>query len=266
MIYLFDCSVHPTINSDWLATKYNGLADFDLLINDMKKNGIKKAFAVGMKNIGEYDEDLYIKKVNQYKDFLYPIAYFDDFDKNQEEIFKRLSEIKNKGYYGIKIHPRFSHINFANENLPEVIKEANKKNLIVMLCTYFSSQELNVRDNLREISMLMNKIPDAKVIFLHSGVVNLLEFVNMMKIYKNTLFDLSYTLCKYKGSSLDNDIKFLFENFDRRICIGSDHPEVTLKELRERFEYFSENISKEKAENIAYKTLESYIRECGGVK
>lgn len=265
MIEIFDCSTHPTLDSDWLAPKYNGMADFDLLINNMKHNGIKKAFAIGMKNIGAYNEDSFIEKVKKYEEYLYPIAYFDNFEfKDLTELHKYLSTIKEKGYYGIKIHPRFSDINFAHKNLANIIEMANTLKLIPIICTYFSSQELNIRDNLREIAKLMNKIPDAKIIFLHSGVTNLLEFVNMMKIYKNVLFDLSYTFCKYNGSSLDMDIKFLFNNFDKRICIGSDHPEVTMQQLRERFEFFAQGIQNQKLENIAYRNLEEFIMSVRG--
>ena len=74
----------------------------------------------------------------------------------------------------------------------------------------------------------------------------------------NTLLDLSLTLCKYAGSSLDMDIQFLFKSFDRRVCIGSDHPEIRLSQVRERFNHFAANTAKEKAENIAYKNILSF--------
>lgn len=262
MIELFDCATHPTLNSNWLAKKYDTLSGFEKLIDDMQSFKIKKAFAIGMKGIGDYDEESYVKEAKKFKDILYPVAYFDLYDyKNTIELETYLSHLKKIGYFGIKLHPRFSNINFENNNLKDIIICANRQKLIPLVCTYFSSQELNIRDNLREIAKLMNKIPDEKVIFLHSGVVNLLEFVNMMKIYKNVLFDLSYTLCKYNGSALDFDIKFLFKNFDRRICIGSDHPEVTMQEFRERFEFFSKDILTQKLENIAYKNLETLIED-----
>lgn len=263
MIEIFDCITHPTLNSNWLASKYDGKAGFDTLIKNMQEANIKKAFAIGMKNIGDYDENLFIEKVKKYKNVLYPIAYFDNYKfQDSAELCAYLQEIKQKGFYGIKIHPRFSSINFSNKKLIEVIITANKVRLIPFICTYFSSQSLNTRNNLIEIAQMMNKIPNAQIIFLHSGTVNLLEFVNMMKIYKNVLFDLSYTLCKYNGSSLDMDIQFLFNNFDKRICVGSDHPEVTLHELRERFDKFAKAIPKEKAENIGYKNLEKIIIDC----
>lgn len=261
MIEIFDCATHPTINSNWLSEKYDGLASFDLLILNMRKNGIKRAFAIGMKNIGNYNETEFINLTNKYKDILYPVAYFDYFDfSNIDDLKSYLKKLVNLGFIGIKIHPRFSNINFSNKNLELIIKEANKIGLLTFICTYFSDEKLNLRNNLIELMTLLSKVKDEKIILLHSGVINLLELVTMAKIYQNVLFDLSYTICKFKESSLDLDIKFLFNNFDKRICIGSDHPEVELKDLRERFEYFAKNLSKEKLENIAYKNLENFMK------
>ena len=42
------------------------------------------------------------------------------------------------------------------------------------------------------------------------------------------------TMQKYRGSSIEQDIKFLFRTFDERICIGSDHPEL-FKSIKKRF-------------------------------
>lgn len=259
-IPIFDCLTHPTLNNNWLHPAYDGNANIDKLIIEMKKNNIEFAFAVGMKNIGEYKIDKYVDFITNKSKNLYPIAFF-DFEKikSKADIIPYLNDIKSFGYYGIKIHPRFSKINFTNEYLDTIILNSNKLDLIPMICTYFSDIELNCRNNLIELMMLLKKVPNEKLILIHSGVVNLLELINMAKIFPNVLFDLSYTMCKYNGSSLDMDIQFLFNNFDRRICIGSDHPEVSLKELRYKFEFFAKNLSIDKAENIAYKNLKQLV-------
>lgn len=247
---IFDCITHPTLDMTWVNPKYNSYCDIELLVADLKKYNYCKAFAVGMKNIGSYEHQRFIDMVSEYEQ-LVPVAYCEDEAE--------LDYIKQLGYKGIKIHPRFSNFNFTDEKIPSIIKRANELELLPMLCTYFSSRELNVRDNLRELAAMMNSIPEEKVVMLHSGVVNLLEFVNMFKIYPNVLFDLSFTISKYVNSSLDMDIRFLFESFDQRICIGSDHPEVQLKFLRERFEFFSKDISQIKKENIAYKNITKWL-------
>ena len=67
------------------------------------------------------------------------------------------------------------------------------------------------------------------------------------------------TMIKYEGSSIDDDIKFLFKNFDERICVGSDHPEYSHEKFRERFNFFSKGLTLKKKENIAFKNLERFF-------
>jgi len=67
------------------------------------------------------------------------------------------------------------------------------------------------------------------------------------------------TIMKYAGSSLDADLSFLFREFDRRICIGSDHPEYSHQDLRTRFEGFASAIARDKAENIAFRNIMAFI-------
>ena len=94
---------------------------------------------------------------------------------------------------------------------------------------------------------------------MHSGTVRLLEMIEIARSYKNILLDLSFTLCKFENSSIDLDIKFACNTFDQRICIGSDYPEFSFKKLRERFEFFTNDLSIEKSENIGYKNILNYI-------
>lgn len=249
-IPIFDCLSHPTVNSNWLHSKYDGMSDVKILDLKMIQNNISKTFAVGMKGIGGYSHQEFIDILKPYKNIL-PVAYFESIDE--------LPELKNMGYVGVKIHPRFMNLNFLDKQLPIIIRNINENNLIPFICTYFSSRLLNPRDNLREIAVMLNKIPEERLVLLHSGVTNLLELVNMAKIYPNIVFDLSYTMCKYEGSSLDMDIKFLFNYFDRRICVGSDYPEIELSDLRRRFEYFSHGVEAQKLENIAYRNLEKLL-------
>lgn len=260
-VEIFDSSTHPTLNSNWLNSRYDSKANFGLLVNDMQNNGIKKSFAIGMKNIGEYNENLFIEKVLQYENLLVPVAYFDFFDfSNIDELENYIKHLKKLGYAGIKLHPRFSDFNLANPKLEFIIKSANDHSMIPILCTYFSDKKLNLRNNLIELMALLSKIEKEKLILLHSGGIYALELINMAYVFENILFDLSFTLCKYEGSSLDLDIKYLFKKYDRRICVGSDFPEVSMKNLRERFEFFSDGLDIEKVQNIAFKNLEKYLK------
>lgn len=257
-IPIFDSLTHPTLDGNWIMPKYKGVAYIDDLLNEMDTYHVSHAFAVGMQGIGAYDEEAYIKFIQERSNGrLFPIAYLPFDTANATAIKHHLSVIKKKGYVGVKIHPRISNLYLDNPLLPQAIDDANELGLAVLLCTYLYSpvQSYHI-NNIANIGELLTKInTHSKVVLLHGGAVRLMEMMEIVRAFPNALLDLSFTLCKYAGSSLDLDLQFLFRMFDRRICIGSDFPEISLKSMRERFDYFSDGIAPEKAENIAYRNL-----------
>ncbi|OGI17033.1 MAG: hypothetical protein A2287_00065 [Candidatus Melainabacteria bacterium RIFOXYA12_FULL_32_12] len=255
-IPIFDCLTHPTLDGNWINNKYPNKNCVESIVIEMQENNIIGAFAVGMKNIGNYNIDTYADFIRSKSTSLYPVAYFDFEEiKDNNSISIYLKFIKQKGYIGIKIHPRFSRISLENEYLEYIIKQANELKLVVMICTYFESKGFSDQNNLITLRKFLQKIDNQKIILLHSGTIHLLEMMQIAKNFENVILDLSYTLCKYEGSSVDLDINYLFKNFDKRICVGSDSPEITLNQLRKRFEFFSEKIKIEKAENIAFRNI-----------
>lgn len=261
-IPIFDSLTHPTLDGNWILPKWPSCGNIIELKNQMDECNVCGAFAVGMEGIGGYNEDnflFHIKKEGNGN--LLPIAFF-KFDKNSNEYYStRLKEIKDKGYIGIKLHPRIGQFILDNPSLPYVIDKANELGLVVMLCTYFYSNEVSMlANNVERLGDMLLKVDSqSKVILLHGGVVRLLDMMELVRSFPNTLLDLSLTLCKYAGSSLDLDIQFLFKSFDRRVCIGSDHPEIRLSQVRERFNQFAANTTREKAENIAFKNITNFI-------
>ena len=260
-IPIFDSLTHPTINGDWILPNSLQKSKLDDLLFEMETNNVCNSFAVGMKSIGGYDETEFSEFILSRTNKLLPIAFFDLTKYNDiKSIQNNIRFLKSLKYRGIKLHPRFGHFSFLNPMLPNIIKAANDENMAVLLCTYFYENGTNViNNNLENLLKLLNKIPNEKLILLHSGTVRLLEMMEVARCYTKILLDLSFTLCKYKNSSLDLDIKFLFEKFDKRICIGSDHPEFSILEMRKRFEYFSKTIDHQKAINIANRNILNFL-------
>jgi hypothetical protein len=73
------------------------------------------------------------------------------------------------------------------------------------------------------------------------------------------LFDISFTLMRYRGSSVDADLGWLFEGFSNRTCIGTDHPEFGHAEVRVRFEELSARATSEAARNIGGLNLARFL-------
>lgn len=268
-IPIFDSLTHPALDGNWLHPQYIGKNTIGQLVKEMKENNIPWAFAVGMERAGGYNIEDYIKFIRKAQKEhginLFPIAYFSFKNiSTYAEIKKMLEKIKNKGYTGVKIHPRLSEISIEDIRLKYVIQLANEMELVVMLCTFFYDRFMySSGNNIYNLQKLVYEVSDSKIILLHSGAIRVLETVEMFRDFQNVLLDLSFTMCRYMGSSIDLDIKFLFQRFDQRICIGSDSPECSLKQLRERFEYFAKGIQDDKLVNIAYRNIMNFTNlEC----
>jgi len=257
-IPLFDSLTHPTLDDQWTvfgSSRENRMRD---LLEQMSRNSVQRALAVGMEGIGGYDEAAYSRFILARSAALYPVAFYGDFEHTDHaSIQAHLLRMKENRYIGIKIHPRLSGIDYACPALQTIIQAANELELAVLLCTYSYG-----RDRYRSVEQLFELlfgIRDCKVVLLHGGAVRLLETMEMARAFPNVLLDLSLTLCKYEGSSIDSDIRHLFQKFDRRICVGSDYPDFAPESLRRRFNEFASSIERAKAERIAFRNLYDYI-------
>lgn len=261
---IFDSLTHPMPNGGWLDKKYENKNTINLLLTQMESANVKWALGVGMgTKIGEYNEQNYAKFISGYTDKIFPIAYINyqevrDFDN--ATLLSYLKSLSALGYVGIKLHPRFGGFSFCEPQVANIIKAAAEIELASLLCTY--CWEDSIKSGLNDpfsMMKMLNKLNGAPVILLHGGGVLLMQFIEIARAFPNVLLDLSFSMLKYKGSSLDLDIKFAFSQFDKRICIGSDGPEFLPLDLRDRFNYFSQNIACNKLQNIAYKNLFSFI-------
>jgi predicted TIM-barrel fold metal-dependent hydrolase len=258
---LFDSATHPAIQGGWLASLPDIRNDVSDLLREMTDSDVRWALALGMAGIGGYDAEAYADFVRSASPKLLPVAYC-EFDKlpSTDRVKPYVSRLASRGYAGLKIHPRFSHVPLTHPYLEYVIKASNDAGLFVCLCTMLMHPVCGPENSMAHLMALLGRVSTEKMILLHGCTVRVLELMEMAKVFKNKLVDLSYTLLKYEGSSVDADIRWLFQHCDRRICVGSDHPEWPLKRLRARFETFAAGLDDIQAENIAYKNLAAF---CG---
>lgn len=263
-IPIFDSLTHPTPNGNWLGEKYDGLNTVETLLTRMQNSNIKWSLAVGMgESIGAYKEATYAQYIRSYSDNLYPIAFVEPLiwkSKSNADIKNYFLYLISIGYVGIKLHPRIGNFSFCDEVVSRLVREAASVDMIVLLCTYcWEDSPQSGRNDPFSLMKMLSTLESAPIVLLHGGGVLLMQYMEIARSFQNVLLDLSFTLLKYQGSSIDLDLKFLFEKFDRRICIGSDGPELSQAMLRERFEDFSTGLSDEKKENIAHKNLMSFL-------
>ena len=246
---IFDCNVHPTIDGTWSDGRL--VCDFQVIQGKLLDEKFCGAAAVGLPGIGSYDDQSFISHCNKSK--FIPIAAWLSCDRRQ--VRSNIERLKIMGFCGVKIHPRMMGSMPSESELGEIFSAANDTNLRVLFCTYpcHSAQNFNPVDILSLLQSAMKNTPNLPIMLMHSGGFELLRYIEFARANPNVLLDLSFTLMKYAGSSVDLDIAFAFQNFDKRIVIGSDYPEYNFRDVRLRFEKFSFDLVEEKRENIAWR-------------
>jgi len=253
---LFDTLAHPTLTGDWFGRGLD--ASFETLVVDLEEHGFVGACAVGLAGIEGYDHARFLSACRRFPQ-LYPVAGVDVLaEVDAEAEFVRL---RRMGYRAIKIHPRYCGAATRLDLIGPMFEAAARVGLIVFYCTYMHGPigSYPSEDPLYALVRLLKRVPQLKVVLLHGGDVGLMRYAELVRFNPNLLLDLSLTMMKYRGSSIDADLRFLFQSFDRRVCIGSDHPEYGHGEIRERFEELAVGLSLEKLENVGCRNLLEFI-------
>jgi predicted TIM-barrel fold metal-dependent hydrolase len=257
-IPLFDVLTHPTLDGHWIPG-HDRDGRIEVLVSEMASAGVHGGFAVGMGGIGGYSFDRYADFVRGRAPSLLPVAWvpFEELHGRMDAAaFVRRS--RAAGYVGVKVHPRFAGIHLEDPRLDAIVEAAAGEELVILLCTHIFDARLLAGNAFDRLGAFLDRNASARIILLHGGLVRLLEVMQMAKAFPNTLVDLSYTLLKYEGSSIDLDLEWLFRNFDRRICVGSDHPEFRPAEMRRRFEALAAGLPRGPAENIAWRNAVTF--------
>jgi predicted TIM-barrel fold metal-dependent hydrolase len=251
---IFDTNIHITVNETWDdKIKKN---KFSEIIYNYKKNKLKGFCAVGINNLGDYNHSKFISMVKKYK-FIHPVAGF-NLKNNIKDEFEEISKL---GFRSIKIHPRANNLTLNDIDLEKIVSYSNIYKLNLLICTYFNSdlKKTYFKDPKYILAKGLKNLK-TKAILMHGGCERILEFAELIRFNDNLFLDLSLTLMKYEFSSVDNDIKYLFHNFDKKIMLGSDWPEINYKKFIKRINFFSKNLKKEKKINIYYKNALSIFK------
>jgi predicted TIM-barrel fold metal-dependent hydrolase len=105
------------------------------------------------------------------------------------------------------------------------------------------------------IHELVGRFPSLNFVLLHGGGSWLLQVSEAIRDCPNALVDISFTMTRYRSSSVAADLRYLLENFDRRVVFGSDFPEVSIGDALKSFRELAGNISPEKCSNVLGRNL-----------
>ena len=254
---IFDSLTHPAVNGEWFGKRTDNT--FEGTVGKLRSAGFCGACAVGLDGCNGYEHRVFISECGKHPE-LVPVAAFNPLSP---DFRRKLGEIAAMGFRGVKIHPRISGVSLSRDKkrMIGVFAKAAELSLPVFLCTYYPAgpDKFPCEDPLFSLAAILKDVPETKIILLHGGGVRLMEYAEMVKFNPNLLLDLSFTIMKFRSSSLDADLHYLFANLDRRICIGTDAPEYEQCDLRERFEDLNGGLTLEKKANIAFLNIMNFL-------
>jgi predicted TIM-barrel fold metal-dependent hydrolase len=250
MTPLFDANAHPSLSGAILNTP----ATFPLLLQHLEDAGFIGACAVGLPDRGNYDHKDFLSACNAHPN-LVPVAAWPDVPapKIEQEVFA----LKLLGYRAIKVHPRLCGLSVRDSRFGQVLRSCASAQIVVFHCTYQFGTNGNPHP-LDPLPPLMDAVagaPNIRMILLHGGTVEVLRYSEAIRNNSDLMLDLSFTINRYQGSSLDLDLAYLFNTFDERICIGSDFPEYTPSQVRARFEMLASSLPQAKRDNVGWRNI-----------
>lgn len=231
------------------------------LSNEMKKNKITKALCILCSKSKKYKVDEFLKEVNVYKN-LTPVVELRKKDCN----FKFLKYLKKIGVKIIKIHPRHLNCKYSKKKFyMDLLKNVSKLNFLVLWCTLDSWQDYSSMqdDQLNLISTICNRNKTLRIVLMHGGSSNLIRYYEKFRFNENIYIDLSYTIYKFRNTSILKDIVFLLNKFDRRIIIGTDFPDIKFGNHYQNLSFIlkKNKILKHKYRNFLNNNLDRIIHE-----
>lgn len=260
-IPLFDSLSHPTLSGRWFASNHD--ATWPALLENMRAAGFRRACAIGLAGVEGYEHHAFREACRPYPE-LVPIAGV--CPRTSPDLMAEMATVKALGFAGVKLHPRLSGFALGDACLVSAFKAAKHFDLAVFLCTYCHQpvDRAPSEDPLYGLARTLRQVPDVRLMLVHGGDIDLLRYVQMVRHSPNVLVDVSFTMMKYAGSSVDFDIAYLFRGFNRRTCFGVDHPEFTHAAVRARFEHLARDLTRAEAENVGYRNLHEFLQLSAG--
>mgnify|MGYP001231584107 CR=1 FL=1 len=236
--------------------------NYDLSLKKLKSQkkiyGIKNAICLLCSKNKNYNIIEFAKIFKNYKEF-FPAV---ELKKKVSSI--TLKQIQDSKIKLVKIHPRHMGVHFSKKNFySNLVKKIKKFNFIIMWCTLDSwHQEVSSsNEQLNLLAKIIKNTKKNKFFLMHGGGPDLLKYYEKFRFNENVFIDLSYTIYHYKKTSLEKDIIFLFNKFDKRLITGTDFPDINFKDYYKNLRrlILKSKINKKKINNILFNNLKKSL-------
>jgi predicted TIM-barrel fold metal-dependent hydrolase len=256
-VSFFDSLTHVTADGTWLgSTRYN--ASCERLLAELERCDPAKACLVAI--AGVIDNEVVLDAARRNPERFVPIGSLNPatFDSDRE-VADALGQLATQGFAGLKLHPRFNGYDPLHMKVIRALRAAGDAGLIVFLDTLFRQPGRATRNAPDLIDALAVAAPQTQMILLHGGGAQVLAVSEVVAVHANLVLDLSFTIHRFSGSSVDDDLRFLMRTFDRRMVVGSDFPEYEPLATRDRVYKLCEGLDPVKSANVLVANLQRLL-------
>jgi predicted TIM-barrel fold metal-dependent hydrolase len=251
---MFDSLVHTSSDGSWLGgRRYD--ASLDRLLLEMDRAGVERACLVAI--AGYIDNQTVLEHAAADRARFVPIGSINPVAcTSVADVEDAIDDLAAAGFRGLKLHPRLNDYDPIDERCLAAIARAGQTGLIVLLDTLFRQPSRPVAHPVDTIDRIIKTCPGTRIVLLHSAGPAMLDLFELGRLHSTILLDLSFSLLRYRGSSLDQDMAFLIRHLDQRVVIGSDFPEYTPREVLARLDELVPDLPVEKRQAVLYGNLD----------
>lgn len=162
------------------------------------------------------------------------IIPFPSFHPDDPQAVEHISQIKEEGFKGIKMHPYYQQFFLDDEKLYPAYEKISKLGLILVMHTGFDIAFPRIRRcDPRQILNVMTRFPELKMVTTHLGAWQQWDEVEDLLAGRKIYMDISYTL-----GQIDNQTarRIILKHPREYLLFGTDSPwsgpQKTYKQLQ----------------------------------
>lgn len=258
---IFDSLTHVTPDGRWFETGLH--ASEKELLRQLDEAEVQRAMVVAL--AGHIENSFVLEVCQRHPTRLVPCASFNPAAYASAEVAcaSLRAELRGLHYRALKLHPRLNRYDPLDPRCLAVLEEMASwdQPLPVWLDTlfYYRGGKLQ-KPPVDTIHELVGRFPSLPFILLHGGGSWILQVAEAIRDCPNAFLDISFTLQRYRSSSIAADLRYLLSSFDRRVVFGSDFPEVDIRMALESFREIAKGVSPDKCSNVLGANLSRILR------
>jgi predicted TIM-barrel fold metal-dependent hydrolase len=230
---IVDANVHASLDGAWFGTGHD--ATLERLLGDMDGAGVDAAVLTGLP--GQVPTSAVLSLCGRAPYRLFPVGAFDPcaHASPREVCTAARRELRGRGLLGVKLHPRLGRYDVLDDRVLALLDEVAgwEEPFAVWICTFLHVPGMRPRlGPVEALCEIVGRTPELPFVLLHGGGPDLLRLATAVRSASNAFLDLSYTITRFRNTSVQLDLEHLLTNFESRLVFGSDFPEADISTAR----------------------------------